>query len=91
MTREKVRHYSLKEPGRQQVGILNDARVRLMVRTGEKIGNPDYLGPGVLDGGSGNSIVPLVTSSSCLTLDEAKMVRTRITRRSRRPTTRFGE
>jgi hypothetical protein len=48
MMREKVRHYSLKEPGRQQVDILSDAQVRLMVRTGEKIGNPDYLGTEVL-------------------------------------------
>jgi hypothetical protein len=40
--REKVRHYSLKEPGRQQMDILSDAQVRLMIRTGEKIGNPDY-------------------------------------------------
>jgi hypothetical protein len=57
MMREKVRHCSLKGPGRQQVDILNDAQVRLMVWTGEKIGNPNYLGTGVLDGGSRNRIV----------------------------------
>jgi hypothetical protein len=50
MMREKVRHHSLKEPSRQQVGILSDAQVRLMVRTGEKIGNPDYRGTEVLEG-----------------------------------------
>jgi hypothetical protein len=50
MMREKVRHYSLKEPGQQQVDILSEAQVRLMVRTGEKIGSPDYLGTEVLEG-----------------------------------------
>jgi hypothetical protein len=58
MMREKVRHYSLKGPGRQQVNILSDAQVRLMVRTGEKIGNPDYRDDTkVLEGRSRNRIV----------------------------------
>jgi hypothetical protein len=61
MMKEKVRHYSLKEPGRQQVDILSDAQVRLMVWTGEKIGNPDYLGTEVLEGRSRNRIVLRVT------------------------------
>jgi hypothetical protein len=61
MIKEKVRHYSLKEPGQQQVDIICDARVRLMVRTGEKIGNPDYLGIEVLEGRSRNRIVLRVT------------------------------
>jgi hypothetical protein len=65
MMREKVCHYSLnKEPGRQQVDILSisDAQVRLMVRTGEKIGNPEYyLGVRVLEGRSRNRIVLQVT------------------------------
>jgi hypothetical protein len=62
MMKEKVvRHYSLKEPGRQQVDILSDAQVRLMVWTGEKIGIPDYLGTKVLEGRSRNRIVLRVT------------------------------
>jgi hypothetical protein len=55
MMREKVRHYSLKGSGRQQADI--DAQVRLMVRTGEKIGNPDCRGTKVLEGRSRNRIV----------------------------------
>jgi hypothetical protein len=54
MMREKVRHCSLKEPGRQQVGTISDAQVRLMNRTGEKVGNPDYRGTEVLEGRSRN-------------------------------------
>jgi hypothetical protein len=58
MMREKVRHHSLKEHGRQQVDIISDAWVRLMVWTGEKIGNdPDYRGTEVLEGRSRNRIV----------------------------------
>jgi hypothetical protein len=57
MMREKVRHYSLKEPGRQREDILSDAQVRLMVWTGEKIGNPDYLCIEVLEERSRNRIV----------------------------------
>jgi hypothetical protein len=55
--REKVRHCSLKGPGRQQVGIFSDAQVRLMVRTEEKIGNPDHRGTEVLEGRPRNRIV----------------------------------
>jgi hypothetical protein len=63
MKEEKVHHYSLNEAGRQQVDIHSDAhQVRLMVWTGEKIGNPNYyLGTEVLDGGSRNRIVLRVT------------------------------
>jgi hypothetical protein len=62
MIREKVRHCSLnKKPDRQQVDTLSDAQVRLMVRTGEKIGNPEYLGTEVLEGRSRNRIVLRVT------------------------------
>jgi hypothetical protein len=66
MIKEKVRHYSLKESDRQQVDILSDAEVRLMVRTGEKIGNPNYRGTGVLDGGSRNRAVLRVRRNSLL-------------------------
>jgi hypothetical protein len=48
MKEKKVRHYSLKEPGRQQVDILSDAQVQLMVWTGEKMGNQKSLGTEVL-------------------------------------------
>jgi hypothetical protein len=61
MMREKVRHYSLRGPGRQQVDTLSDAQVRLMVRTGEKIGNPDYCDTEVLEGRLRNRIVLRVT------------------------------
>jgi hypothetical protein len=61
MMKEKVRHHSLKEPGRQQVDILSDAQVRLMVRTREKIGNPEYIDTEVLEGRLRNRVVLRVT------------------------------